>query len=662
MDVRLEKLLKWCKKEIFSLTLSVIFLFCVGVGFTGSSLGFYKQLPGSSDLISLTGERKLFGVYRGIRGDEFIAHGTATAMQQFHHSPAFPRINENCGVEGRCYLALHDLGAPVFHFSMLGRPAVWGFFFLDLRRALSWYWFLPLFLGIWGAKFFLDSVFPGQEKINILLSLSLTLSAYAGAWSFWPVNNIYGILIAGGIFFKILDEPGARKKALLAVLAAWMLYCSFMSLYMPRVIPFVGLMLAVVIGRCQDEKLWKKVVSVPDILCWTAVFLISAGLIALWYCDAAMAVERIAASAYPGMRRECGGGLPWWMSLAGHLSWLTVYKTTFMNQSELQGFFNILPVLAAWCIVNRRRLKAVWTWRMLWIFTLMISVYQFFGFPAWLAEITLWSRCTPIRMQWVLNMVQMVMIALIFREKSQQEWKNAPVWSWLSATVMTGFIALSLVFMPSGLTGGFKQFLPGIVVTAMLIFVVLLAGVSGWLLWKNIPVFVVFYMLVNTLPGVIFNPLCVAPEKIENRLFAAGDAGQMRYGGRVLFATGNDFLAVCYSLCGGRVFNSYFMYYDAKIDELFFQGMPGREKFHRMSHFDISLTDEKAPLVTATIPFPDRIAVGLNGRNFDFSALPVDVVALFKSDRQMVSGNRSLQYWKSGENLCFYKVIAPSEE
>ena len=236
----------WCKYW-FTISLALIFSVLVSLGITGSSLGFYKQLPGSDELISFAGERKLFGVYRGIRGDEFIAHGTATAM--------------NCGVEGRRYLTLHDNGAPVKHISMLGRPSVWGFFFLDLRRALSWYWFLPLFLGLWGGKFLLDRLFPNQGMINALLSCSLVFSAYAGAWSFWPVNNVYGIFIAGGVVLEIFRSKRRITKFLLATVVGWMLYCSLMSLYMPRVIPALYLVAMVVLVHCHLNKLWKKFIQ-----------------------------------------------------------------------------------------------------------------------------------------------------------------------------------------------------------------------------------------------------------------------------------------------------------------------------------------------------------------------------------------------------------------
>ena len=103
-----------------------------------------------------------------------------------------------------------------------------------------------------------DCALTGQEKINILLSLALTLSAHAGAWSFWPVNNIYGIFIAGALVVKLIKSEKNCLKFVYAVFAAWMLYCAFMSLYMPRVIPMISLTGIVIAGYITDRKMWKN--------------------------------------------------------------------------------------------------------------------------------------------------------------------------------------------------------------------------------------------------------------------------------------------------------------------------------------------------------------------------------------------------------------------
>ena len=116
----------------------LVFLLLTASGITGSSLGWIKSYPGMSGVVQLEGERKIAGIYRGVRGDEFLAHAIPSALMQYQTNGAFPKINTKVGLSGRNMLVLHDTGAAVYHPAILARPAVWGFFFLDLRRSLAW--------------------------------------------------------------------------------------------------------------------------------------------------------------------------------------------------------------------------------------------------------------------------------------------------------------------------------------------------------------------------------------------------------------------------------------------------------------------------------------------------------------------------------------------
>lgn len=657
MIIRLEPVQKFCSRYWFSVSLVILFCLLVSLGITGSSLGFYKGLPGCDELISLSGERKVLGVYRGVRGDEFIAHGTATALQQYHHDPKFPLLNTNCGVEGRNNLVLHDTGAPVRHLSALGRPAVWGFFFLDLRRALSWYWFLPLFLGLWGCKFLLDRLFPEQEIINVLLSCSLIFSAYAGAWSFWPVNNVYGLFIAGAVVIEMIRRPDRWYKYLLALIAGWMLFCSFMSLYMPRVIPALYLVAAVVAVYFHQHKLWKELLKTENLFPLLTVVFIFALFAALWFLDARSVIERIWMSAYPGNRLHSGGDLPWWMFHAGYFSLLTIYKTDFSNQCELQSFFNILPLFLIWFIVNFRRLQFRRMWWVLWGVAAVTGIYQITGFPHWLGEITFMLRTTPIRCLWVFNILQVFMLALYWYESRHSDFSISGVWSWSITSGMMVYAGVALALIPLQFYRGISVYAGYVLILSLACMIVFIFGILGWTISRKPLIFIAVYAVVNMVPGMIFNPVCIAPEKIENRFIAPEEAAEMPFAGRGLFAAGNDFLAVAYSLCGGRVFNGYFLYYDAGIDELLFEKQPERHDFHRMNHLDINLSGSGSALLTARVPYPDRIEVTINGAEYDFAKLPIDVVVAKNADREKLENNPSLEFWKNGRYLCFFKVV-----
>ena len=118
------------------LAFQVLFL-VIGVffGLTGSSIGCMQDYGNffSYDLHGLT------GTCRSIRSDEW-AVDTPLAISQFNnHNEQFPVTNKNFGIEGKQMSIVHDTGTPVAELSLLAKPATWGFFLFDLRRALSWY-------------------------------------------------------------------------------------------------------------------------------------------------------------------------------------------------------------------------------------------------------------------------------------------------------------------------------------------------------------------------------------------------------------------------------------------------------------------------------------------------------------------------------------------
>ena len=313
--------------------MALAFLLLTAIGLTGSSLGWFRQMPGMEGVMELVGERKLAGVYRGIRGDEFIAHGTPNAIAQKLHPDRFPRFNDRLGLAGRDFLVLHDLGAPVRHPAILARPATWGFFFLDLRRALAWYWWLPIFLGAASFFLFFNTLAPGQPRINLLLSWAAVLQPCAAAWSFWPVNNAWGFFLAAAILLRGTGTRSFAGAAAAGIAAGWAVACAGLTLYAPRVISLGVLAAVVTLAAGRRCGLWEP--RRRALFFWAAATALV--LIGLWYTGARDAIETVRQSVYPGSRRDAGGDMAAWTLMRGWLAPLTVYRVGFLNQSEMQG-------------------------------------------------------------------------------------------------------------------------------------------------------------------------------------------------------------------------------------------------------------------------------------------------------------------------------------
>ncbi len=637
-----------------------VFLLAVAAGFTGSSLGWYRQLPGSPAVIELVGERKLFGVYRGIRGDEFIAHGTPNALRQFFHDPPFPRLNLRAGLAGRNDLVLHDTGAPVRHFSMIARPATWGFFLFSLRQALAWYWLFPLFFGWWSVIFLFNTLFPEQRRVNFLLATAVVFSPYCAAWSFWPVNNIGGLCAAAAALLRLPAAGSRLRQCGWGLFAGWGGAVSALTIYFPRLWPAAVLLGAVVIAR-SSVRSQRYLLTNPR--CWLAaglggvLFLVIVGG---WYSAAAEAVEAVSRLVYPGQRRISGGVMSWWELMIGWLAPFTICKIDFRNQSEMQAALSLLFPLAVFIAAGFRILKRQALFWALAGVCGFILWYQHIGFPDWLAAITLFDRCNPPRCGVALTLAQFLMIGLIY--SLRENWRR-PGAGALAAILLWSLAVPALLFLtaPAELWQGLRVWFPpaviiiGGVVTAAVYgaCVILLFCKTGW--------FIVLFSAFNIMLGAVFNPVCIAPERIENdlsrRLAAAENLHDQ---GRVLFATGNDFLAVAHLLSGGRALNGYFMYQDRKLFDLFFAGRPDAGSFWRMNHLDAEITPPESPLFTAEIPFLDRIVLRFNGAAYDFSQLPVDVLAVPEAAGAFLDRNPTLSFWYGRDGLRFYRVKPPA--
>src|SRR5690606_27464754 len=76
------------------------------------------------------------------------------------------------------------------HVSALAKPATWGFFVFDLKRALAWQWWAPIFgclFALWGV---MRLLLPGRWVVSLAVSVVFLSSAYVAAWSNWPAHAV----------------------------------------------------------------------------------------------------------------------------------------------------------------------------------------------------------------------------------------------------------------------------------------------------------------------------------------------------------------------------------------------------------------------------------------------------------------------------------------
>ena len=665
MRILLQKISRYLtekNRKIILLTATlVLFSLFVILGITGSSLGWLKSYPGTNDIIELSGETKLIGFYRGIRCDEFLNHGVPNVLAQYYSEPKFSRFNANNGLGVRDFTVYHDSGIPVNHYITLFRPAVWGFYCMDLRRALAWYWWLPVFAGLFGIWFLLNTLCPGDTFRNYLLSLSVVASPLCASWSFWPLGNAAGLCFAAALLIWIVQSDSNIKRWLLS---AVMMFCglsSLMTLYMPRIYTVICLLLIVLIAYFIENKLFGKFKKMEILLPLAVFFILSLLVLGGWLFDAREAINALLNTQYPGLRRLNGGNSGIWSLVKGWLAPLTIYKVDYLNQCELQGPLTLFIPLLMIFIIRFQNLKtSCMAWGLIF-FTLWTFWYQLIGLPAWLATITFWNRCNPPRCSFALSLAQVLFLAFLFtRMKSgsllTDDWRNRILFA-LFALLCMGFL---LSVDSSALFAGLYSVYSNRYIMVWLCCIALIFVLLTILLFsERRNLFLGMFLLIHLLPAGCFNPVCIAPIKIENKIQKwSSSFNDLKHDGRFLFLGNKNFNAVS-AFCGGlKVLNGYFLYPDKELHALLFQDPEAARKSFRLSQYDFVPSVSVSERLEIFDDGSEHILVFINPNLYDFSKLPVDFVAILKDDHPTTLQNASLLLVYQGTELNFYRVLS----
>ena len=103
----------------------LLFLLCVALRINGSSSSFWYFKLGELD----EAKGLIAGSPKPTRSDEWMVW-TPAILSQLNHRPPLPVTNPSLGAGAAPLL----MSIPVRHYSMLFRPQLWGFFFLDAEH------------------------------------------------------------------------------------------------------------------------------------------------------------------------------------------------------------------------------------------------------------------------------------------------------------------------------------------------------------------------------------------------------------------------------------------------------------------------------------------------------------------------------------------------
>jgi hypothetical protein len=624
----------------FFLSLAASFCMFVAGGWTGSSMGLLlKHSP-----MILSDAHPWLGKDLPVRSDEWAVL-TPFALAQAAHDPPFPIVNRNLGSEGQNMLVVGMTSVPVKHVSVLARPATWGWFFLDVRRALAWHWWFPFFACYAALCLFFTRFFLLHWKDSAVLALILAVGPYSVGWSGWPAYTLFfalaGILVLRAIFFmgdrRLLAPCGLLLGAcaagfVLVLYPSWQISVAYVTL------PFG---VAWVLKNRKEMKMTRRQ--------WSSIaiaILVAVGLVAAWYLDAEEAVAAIRHTVYPGGRStEVGGDIDPWFFIKGWLSPTTMYlnSSSLMVPSDASSYLFLLPATVIAIVVQwvaRRRVEVL---SAVLILTMsMMLWFMFLGFTNDVSRWTLWGSATTYRMDLALGLVQVLMLAwLCSAQQYGISQKLTAPWCVLSFVLTIGVLfgfTHSVALLPTAISelvpmGAVSLAAGGLAVASLALLIrrysIAIGLVAVWGLAAVVP----------------FNPLTHATQTLRPApdLVRAISNAQSTGGLGRIAVIGQPEWAMVLPAAGFAVINSVF-YYPQEI--IWNRLDPDGEykivynRYHRLHLVLDSVSSESG--YTISTPRLDEVRVTLNPDKFNFRLLGADFVMVSIPDGELLMKNSSL--------------------
>lgn len=626
-------------------TLLSLFSLLVAFGITGSS---FHILPSHTSTLISSDSSIIAGSARLNRPDDWAVM-TPMAIAQVHHDPRFPISNENLGVGGHNMLVVGMVGVPVAHISALAKPATWGFFFLDLKRALAWQWWMPLFGSLLALWHVMHILLPHRPALGLATSLAFLTSSYVAAWSIWPAYAVFFPAVALCLAHSLTRSTRWWICLLLAFMLGTAIAGFVLILYPPWQVSVGSLFVLLAVGVAWRERLWLRL-NVPRLGCVTLALMVTAGILFFWWQDAAPAIRALQATIYPGQRlASTGGNIPLWQFIEGFLNHYTLYSEGVpgTNPSENASFLYLFPVALFALLFSRT------PWReqnpiviALLLLCVWVVWFQFAGIFPGLAKWSQWGRVPDYRADLSLGLASMLLCAFALARPPSVGPRT--VAGKLSVAAIWALIIIwGILTTPAMESGPVPAYL--LVAASLLAFML-----SYWLLERNARAFFLALIGFCATASLPFNPLAHAPSSVSVQIPLLQNAQQA--GDRVL-VTGRHIEAMALLAAGVPVANGVFYH----PPQLFWQMLDPENRFaavsNRFQHliFLPETSDEPAGY-RAESPQDDVVVVYFDSARFDFRTTGASLV--LAPDDSNLGANSTLQALERHEGYRLYRVRA----
>ncbi|MDQ3015393.1 MAG: hypothetical protein M3R25_01530 [Bacteroidota bacterium] len=389
---------------------------CIFLFFLFVALKWHNASIGNWNLFANDGGDPSRGIIAGtprpIRSDEWQVYSSFILSQA---AQDFPISNMALGA-GNTPLTFN---LPTHHIVSAIKPALWGYYFIDLERAYSWHWNFKLFPFLIVSFLFLMLLTKNHFVLSVTGSIWLFLSSAIQWWSIYTELFTWGMLSVIALIY-ILYADRSLKILLASIVLILSAYSYAMILYPAYQVPFAYFLLAILIGyllaykvRLVDsfrQNMMLRIGSLALVFAGVGLFIF------LFYQETKDTISLLTNTVYPGKRSETGGDFSFAKMFADNFSWFMneqKFPEVWGNICELSSFLmlSLIPTLILIAdFFKKRKIDPVLLTLMILQFILFI--YIVIGFPPFLAKITLFSVSPSNRTFFIFGFINVIFTIL----------------------------------------------------------------------------------------------------------------------------------------------------------------------------------------------------------------------------------------------------------
>lgn len=491
----INKIYDFIYKKRYLLAL-IIFIYILIMGYSGSSIGVYKNLiqPEDSNIYY----SPILGISRPIRSDEWNVN-TPIAVSQTVGEDKFSYYTDKMrGSDLTDTLSI--IGAPVLDITILGKPFNIGYLFLGAERGLSFSWYgKVLALMLVSFEFFM--LITDKKKLVSMFGMILVVFSSATQW--W---NMTEVMIWGMLALVLIDKfmlTNKFKVKIFCTIGILVSAISYIFIFYPAwQIPFAYIYLAVLIWILWKNRKQYKF-NFKDVLLILLVIIAVALILVHYYIKSKDTLNILTNTAYPGGRFELGGNASY-VLFSYVYSFLFPY-TRMANPCELSGMLSLfpIPIIVAFIFLIRNRKKNIKSFLIpMLIVSIIFSIWCLIRTNEIFARFTLLYMVPSSRLAVPLGLTQIILMVYVLAHCEKEDkllGKNIAII--LSVIFSVIILSIAIKTDSENVMGELKAYICGLIIL-----------VSTYLMFtiykeKNKEKLIALLIPIALLGGIAVNPI-----------------------------------------------------------------------------------------------------------------------------------------------------------